>query len=253
MFRGYLAVDRGVNEPHDALDYHNMFLGGVLPVPGGTNIVIPSFHRDRLYMDQTAGLTLPAQANQIRQFSFRPVFIDSGRVTPTGMPIPTDFSTADATFSSPFVDATGTLTNPVNSAMGLDVDSDNDGVLDSVWIDIGLPDQSDASGTRFRPLVAYRVVDLDGRLNVNAHGSFADQFIFDATLNRAKPVASRGAGYGVAEVSLGGLFTTGTDMENAADYLSLLSARYDQGVNVCLLYTSPSPRDKRQSRMPSSA
>ena len=25
------------------------------------------------------------------------------------------------------------------------------------------------------------------------------------------------------------------------------------GVSVCLLYTSPSPRDKRQSRMPSSA
>ena len=25
------------------------------------------------------------------------------------------------------------------------------------------------------------------------------------------------------------------------------------GANVCLLYTSPSPRDKRQSRMPSSA
>ena len=32
--------------------------------------------------------------------------------------------------------------------------------------------------------------------------------------------------------------------------------RYDYkccGINVCLLYTSPSPRDKRQSRMPSSA
>ena len=25
------------------------------------------------------------------------------------------------------------------------------------------------------------------------------------------------------------------------------------GINICLLYTSPSPRDKRQSRMPSSA
>ena len=26
-----------------------------------------------------------------------------------------------------------------------------------------------------------------------------------------------------------------------------------RGWNICLLYTSPSPRDKRQSRMPSSA
>ena len=28
---------------------------------------------------------------------------------------------------------------------------------------------------------------------------------------------------------------------------------FDLKLNVCLLYTSPSPRDKRQSRMPSSA
>ena len=27
----------------------------------------------------------------------------------------------------------------------------------------------------------------------------------------------------------------------------------NDGVTICLLYTSPSPRDKRQSRMPSSA
>ena len=28
---------------------------------------------------------------------------------------------------------------------------------------------------------------------------------------------------------------------------------FDTDLHVCLLYTSPSPRDKRQSRMPSSA
>ena len=28
---------------------------------------------------------------------------------------------------------------------------------------------------------------------------------------------------------------------------------YDSQIDFCLLYTSPSPRDKRQSRMPSSA
>ena len=32
-----------------------------------------------------------------------------------------------------------------------------------------------------------------------------------------------------------------------------LSINVDNGFNNCLLYTSPSPRDKRQSRMPSSA
>ena len=30
-------------------------------------------------------------------------------------------------------------------------------------------------------------------------------------------------------------------------------AKYQDQIDICLLYTSPSPRDKRQSRMPSSA
>ena len=35
---------------------------------------------------------------------------------------------------------------------------------------------------------------------------------------------------------------------------NFINALYSSGIfEVCLLYTSPSPRDKRQSRMPSSA
>ena len=37
------------------------------------------------------------------------------------------------------------------------------------------------------------------------------------------------------------------------DTANLLEAENSGNYNVCLLYTSPSPRDKRQSRMPSSA
>ena len=33
----------------------------------------------------------------------------------------------------------------------------------------------------------------------------------------------------------------------------MISRKFGRIVNICLLYTSPSPRDKRQSRMPSSA
>ena len=35
--------------------------------------------------------------------------------------------------------------------------------------------------------------------------------------------------------------------------LKAINVKVGDGVNSCLLYTSPSPRDKRQSRMPSSA
>ena len=38
------------------------------------------------------------------------------------------------------------------------------------------------------------------------------------------------------------------------DYdMAIESVAYIVLLNICLLYTSPSPRDKRQSRMPSSA
>ena len=38
-----------------------------------------------------------------------------------------------------------------------------------------------------------------------------------------------------------------------ANFLDLPEGRQRYGMFTCLLYTSPSPRDKRQSRMPSSA
>ena len=54
-----------------------------------------------------------------------------------------------------------------------DVDNDGDGVPDSVWVDLGLPVRSTADGRLYKPLFAILCVDLDGRLNLNAHGSLA--------------------------------------------------------------------------------
>ncbi|MFC1759161.1 hypothetical protein ACFL2H_10415, partial [Planctomycetota bacterium] len=52
-----------------------------------------------------------------------------------------------------------------------DVDNDNDGTPDSIWLDLGYPIQSTKDGRLYKPLFAILCVDLDGRLNVNAHGS----------------------------------------------------------------------------------
>ena len=41
-------------------------------------------------------------------------------------------------------------------------------------------------------------------------------------------------------------------LEAIEEELNMIAKYHDQ-IEVCLLYTSPSPRDKRQSRMPSSA
>ena len=61
--------------------------------------------------------------------------------------------------------------DPINGPW--DVDNDGDGVTDSVWVDLGLPVQTAPDGTTYKPLFAIRVLDMDGRLNVNAHGNSA--------------------------------------------------------------------------------
>ncbi len=114
-----------------------------------------------------------------------------------------------------------------------DVDNDNDGVPDSVWVDLGDPIQQTEDGTRYKTLYAILCIDLDSRLNVNAHG-LADDIVpplldttkanyFDPThsgtwvgnLAHNTTVAStwystlqlpRGLGYGPAEISLRPVF-----------------------------------------------
>lgn len=116
------------------------------------------------------------------------------------------------------------LDNPTNRP---EVDNDADGVLDSRWIDVGFPVMRTDDGTHFRARPAYLVLDLDARLNLNAHGS---RFQLDALLTSAGGAAPPlawpmqggnlppgltdadfndlpfGSGYGPAEVRLWDLF-----------------------------------------------
>lgn len=49
-----------------------------------------------------------------------------------------------------------------------DVDCDGDGIPDSIWIDAGLSAVAGKDGRLYKPLVAAHIVDMDGRLNINA-------------------------------------------------------------------------------------
>jgi hypothetical protein len=94
---------------------------------------------------------------------------------------------------------------------GLLVDNLNDGSPDGVWMDIGLSSLTTKDGTRFKPLVSYTVIDLDSRLNLNAHGN---RFATDLEMTEipllptqgsgAPDPASlhRGVGYGPPEIKL---------------------------------------------------
>lgn len=76
------------------------------------------------------------------------------------------------------------------------VDNDGDGAKDSIWIDVGLPLQVQPDGSHVKPLVAMLVRDLDGRVNLNAHGSVALQ----QALELGGSTQPLGQGYGPAEI-----------------------------------------------------
>lgn len=98
-----------------------------------------------------------------------------------------------------------------------DVDNDGDAIKDSIWVDIGLPVQTTKDGVKYKPLVAIHCVDLDGRLNLNAHGCLAqimtdfdkcDDANVAPMLVSTKTIISpgikinRGQGWGTAEIDL---------------------------------------------------
>jgi hypothetical protein len=120
--------------------------------------------------------------------------------------------------------ANGNITVPYWEAVGpWDVDNDNDGVPDSVWVDLGDPVQAAEDGTRYKPLYAFLIVDLDSRLNVNAHGLVDDIMPTNLDPTNGAPgnlahdlstpgstyssnLLAQGTGYGPAEISLRPVF-----------------------------------------------
>jgi len=97
------------------------------------------------------------------------------------------------------------------------VDNDADGTSDSKFIDIGLPPVVSPDGTVLLPRAAILVADLDGRLNLNVHGTGSDESTFAIAAGRDMypPVTMvgggtsvplyqlpRGMGTGPAEVSI---------------------------------------------------
>jgi len=102
-----------------------------------------------------------------------------------------------ASWENSFVWGSDSTNRPIKNTLDDDgVDNDGDGAKDSIWIDAGLPLQTQSDGTLVKPLVAMLVRDLDGRVNVNAHGS-ADQQAALSIPTASDPI---GQGYGPAEI-----------------------------------------------------
>ena len=131
------------------------------------------------------------------------------------------------------------------------IDNDGDGAADSKFIDIGLPSITDSSGQEIFPRAAILVMDLDGRLNVNAHGSEADAStvneypVFNANTGTGAAISipmtqlPRGAPMGPASVSIargvafdpaGGIALAKADLTTAGT--QLIGGRTVSGANA---------------------
>ncbi len=63
--------------------------------------------------------------------------------------------------------------DPTTGKITYDVDNDGDGVTDSVWLDLGYPARRDSSGNLYKPLFAFMVIGLNGRIPLNTAGNLA--------------------------------------------------------------------------------
>ena len=147
----------GVNSDYTAPDQQDPLLAFAVPNPngnGGVLVPIPSLHR----ADLIAATNAMNNVAILRQVMYRPNTIDHPNFTGSN-PNPGGFNP---------------LWDGITPGQGSwDVDNQGTGVPDSVWVDLGLPVRHTADGRAYKPLIAVLILDMDGRLNLNAHGSLA--------------------------------------------------------------------------------
>ncbi|WP_435017121.1 hypothetical protein TA3x_004714 [Tundrisphaera sp. TA3] len=138
----------GMDEDYDACDLENWFLA-IQSADG--QVIIPSFHRPGILRLADWTVMPTSDPNDVNTKSaakiLRPRQIDNSPLFPI----------------DPTPNATGKIT--------YDIDNDGDGITDSVWLDLGYPIQRDPGGKLYKPLFAFMVLGLNGRLPLNTAGN----------------------------------------------------------------------------------
>ncbi len=218
-----------LDESWDAADYQNAFLARLPTTPSQftnpADPLLPSFHQPYLINYWLRNTDLGADPATVWQnWLANPQLLR----TLTARPLPLDhpqFTGSNPAFSlnawrlpptqpplnlPPSLDGNndGLVDLPLISGPW-DVDNDNDGIADSVWVDLGDRVKMAPDGRLYKPLYAILCVDMDGRLNLNAHGShYAAMQVpltdtnHYATDDGALPDVLLGQGYGPAEIRL---------------------------------------------------
>ncbi len=175
----------GLDESYDAVDFQNMYLAWLSQdpvIPPGTPLlsgIIPSFHRPELLNYWQAGVSsgtpLETDAALLRKVMLRPNWLDHPGFTGSNPEMIFNPAAGPGFQSSDLLAKMIYGKNQTTGNSCWDVDNDMDGVTDSVWVDLGLPPQHTPDGRLYKPLFAFLCVDLDSRININAHGSWVQQ------------------------------------------------------------------------------
>ena len=205
------------HEPHDAIDSQNYALGPAVVAgtngerlsyvrPAAPNYVVDqldlAYDGDRVAAEQRLEAMLNNPANpggNLNRRAYASVSLSTAERQAlsairrsTLRPFPYDHWPDEQSL----VDFAGkpiSVTSLLSPAA--DVDNDGDGVAESVWLDVGLPPFSLFDRTKVKPLMAIHCIDLDGRLNVNVHGSAAHLFNIESLSDGA--IAHQPAGDGI--------------------------------------------------------
>ncbi|MDX1968831.1 MAG: hypothetical protein SFV23_16775, partial [Planctomycetaceae bacterium] len=122
-----------------------------------------------------------------------------------------------------------------NDAYQYDVDNDGDGIREGVWLDLDFPVQELSDGTLYIPMFSFTVLDLDGLINLNAHGNIqnllfpldsgggqavafnnnSNQFGFNVVTGQVEFLSQSNLGLHAAEVNPAWALTGRAGLDNA--------------------------------------
>lgn len=207
----------GADEGSDVPDFNNMHMAGRFwladhpSIPpslrGRWAVLLPSFHRPdlanyfakhqspnvrALATDPSAGSNGGQPAAFQRKYILRPLrnlHPPTANPSRPGFNYETDADTLK--FINPDANDNGILDMLEANSSGLiwDVDNDGDGLVDSVWLDLGMPAETAPDGRRYKPLFAFLVLDMDGRLNLNTHSGDTQLTVAGPTVVNNQPFA----------------------------------------------------------------
>lgn len=231
--RANLAAQRGlvtggINVPYTYPDPNNMFMGAVT---AGGQVLMPSFHRPWLFgplaepnpnwWGNAVGKYLTLRPRPVEQVTQTQVNTWNALFPPQAVPpLPWNLDTltpAQQTNVRALINYFQQQGTPGLFPYPEDATGDVKNLYwlpggnDSIWTDLGYPVQVNADGKKYKPMFAFFIMDLDSRVNLNAHGNYRAQVPNPFNAMQMIPGQASNQGHTKCEVNVGTYILTKAD------------------------------------------